>query len=82
LIVTRATRPLATRTFVYAAIVRIDAASDHLDGAVRTFVALALADVGRECEAVAVALAARSEYLPRYNRSVARYARQLTADPP
>ncbi|MEF2278712.1 tetratricopeptide repeat protein [Deinococcus sp. YIM 134068] len=51
--------------------------SDPLDGAVATFLALALADLGREREAVAVALTALAPLLPRYNRSVARYARQL-----
>lgn len=54
------------------------ATSDHLDGAVATFRALALVDLGREREAVALALTALSAYLPRYNRSVARYARELT----
>jgi hypothetical protein len=58
------------------------ARSDDLDGAVATFLALALADVGREREALAVALTALSKYLPRYNRSVARYARALTEQPP
>ena len=52
--------------------------SDALDGAVATFLALALADLGREREAVAVALKAISRYLPRYNRSVERYAAALT----
>ena len=51
--------------------------TDALTGAVRAFLALALADVGREREAVGVALTALSEYLPRYNRSVARYAGAL-----
>ncbi len=60
----------------------VDAASDDLDGAVATFQALALADLGREREAVAVALMALSKYLPRYNRSVARYAQQLTNNVP
>lgn len=54
------------------------ATSDDLDGAVATFLALTLVDLGREREAVAVALTALSTYLPRYNRSVARYAQQLT----
>lgn len=58
------------------------AASDELDGAVATFMALVLADLGREREAVAVAVAALSTYLPRYNRAVARYARALTAGVP
>lgn len=54
------------------------APSDELDGAVRAFLALALADLGREREAVVVALTALSHYLPRYNRSLARYAEALT----
>lgn len=57
-----------------------DATSDDLDGAVATFMALALVDLGREREAVAVALTALSKYLPRYNRSVGRYAQELTED--
>lgn len=55
----------------------LDAPTDALDGAVRAFLALALVDVGREREAVAVALTALSEYLPRYNGSLARYAQLL-----
>ena len=55
----------------------LDGEDDALTGAVRAFLALALVDVGREREAVAVALTALSEYLPRYNRSVARYAQDL-----
>ncbi len=54
------------------------APSDELDGAVATFLALALVDLGRDREAVAVALTALAQYLPRYNRSVTRYAQQLT----
>jgi tetratricopeptide (TPR) repeat protein len=53
---------------------------DELTGAVRSFLSLALVDVGREREAVSVALTALSEYLPRYNRSLARYAQALIAD--
>ena len=48
--------------------------SDELDQAVRAFLALALVDLGREREAVALSLTALSTYLPRYNRSLARYA--------
>jgi tetratricopeptide (TPR) repeat protein len=51
---------------------------DELSGAVRAFLALALVDLGREREAVAVSLSALSRYLPRYNRSLARYAAHLT----
>jgi Tetratrico peptide repeat len=57
----------------------ISAASDELDGAVRAFLALALADLGREREALCHSLTALSTYLPRYNRSLARYAAELTA---
>ena len=53
------------------------APSDELDGAVRAFLALALVDLGREREAVAISLEALSHYLPRYNRSLARYAGAL-----
>jgi tetratricopeptide (TPR) repeat protein len=60
----------------------VDAASDELDGAVATFLALTLTDLGREREAVSVALTALAGYLPRYNRSVARYARDLVSDEP
>jgi tetratricopeptide (TPR) repeat protein len=55
----------------------LDAPTDELDGAVRAFLALALVDLGREREAVAVSLIALSQYLPRYNRSLARYAVQI-----
>ena len=58
----------------------LNSQTDALTGAVRAFLALALVDLGREREAVAVALTALSEYLPRYNRSVARYAQQLTTE--
>lgn len=53
------------------------AGSDHLDDAVQAFLALALVDVGREREAVSVALAALAPHLPRYRRSLANYAREL-----
>ncbi len=55
----------------------IDAGSDGLDDAVLAFLALALADTGREREAVSAALAALAPHLPRYQRSVATYARLL-----
>jgi tetratricopeptide (TPR) repeat protein len=54
--------------------------SDELDDAVAGFLALALADTGREREALALALAALAAHLPRYNRSLAAYARDLTRD--
>ncbi|MFZ6778714.1 tetratricopeptide repeat protein [Undibacterium sp. Ji83W] len=55
----------------------MQAGSDELDGAVRGFLALALADLGREREALAISLTALATYLPRYNRSLARYAQGL-----
>jgi len=55
----------------------LHATSDELDGAVRAFLALALVDLGREREAVAASLTALSFYLPRYTRSLARYAALL-----
>jgi tetratricopeptide repeat protein len=58
----------------------LEGENDALTGAVRAFLALALVDVGQEREAVAVALTALSEYLPRYNRSVARYAQELATE--
>jgi tetratricopeptide (TPR) repeat protein len=53
------------------------AGSDELDDAVSAFLALALVDTGREREAVSLALAALAPHLPRYQRSLANYAREL-----
>src|SRR4051812_26900969 len=53
------------------------APSDELDDAVRAFLALALVDVGHEREAVALALTALARHLPRYQRSLANYAREI-----
>jgi hypothetical protein len=55
----------------------LDAGSDDLDDAVRAFLALALTGVGREREAVSVALTALAPHLTRYNRSLAAYALDL-----
>ena len=55
----------------------LERVSDELDGAVQAFLALALVDLGREREAVAHSLTALSHYLPRYNRSLANYAKGL-----
>jgi Tetratrico peptide repeat len=59
----------------------LNAPFDELDGAIRAFLALALVDLGREREAVAHSLLALSNYLPRYNRSLARYASEIAAAP-
>ena len=56
--------------------------SDHLDDAVRTVLALALTDVGREREAVSIAVTALAAHLPRYQRSMAAYARLLVEPEP
>lgn len=53
------------------------AGSDELDDAVKTVLALALTDVGREREAVSLAVGALARHLPRYQRSMANYARLL-----
>lgn len=55
----------------------MNAGSDHLDDAVRAVLALALTDVGREREAVSLAVGALARHLPRYQRSMANYARLL-----
>ncbi len=57
------------------------AGSDHLDDAVSAFLALALVDVGREREAVSIALKALAPHLPRYQRSLANYAQLLSEQP-
>ncbi|MGH8875767.1 MAG: tetratricopeptide repeat protein [Stackebrandtia sp.] len=54
-----------------------DRTSDSLDDAVRATLALALTDVGREREAVSLAVGALAKHLPRYQRSMANYARLL-----
>ncbi|WP_382309529.1 tetratricopeptide repeat protein [Herbiconiux sp. UC225_62] len=52
--------------------------SDELDDAVAGFLALALADSGREREAVSVALTALAAHLTRYRRSLTAYAAGLS----
>jgi tetratricopeptide (TPR) repeat protein len=54
-----------------------EAGSDHLDDAVTAFLALALADTGSEREAASLALEALARHLPRYQRSLGNYAREL-----
>lgn len=55
--------------------------SDHLDDALRAVLALALTDVGREREAVSITITALAAHLPRYQRSMANYARLLLVEP-
>ena len=59
-----------------------DQPSDELDDAVAAVLALALADTGREREGVSVAVAALAPHLPRYQRSMANYARLLVEEDP
>jgi len=56
--------------------------SDELDDAVAGFLALCLADLGREREALSLALTALSPHLPRYNRSLTNYAAALLDSEP
>lgn len=51
--------------------------SDELDDAVTAFLALVLVDLGREREAASLALGALARHLPRYQRSLANYAKAL-----
>jgi hypothetical protein len=58
------------------------AGSDSLDDAVRGFLALCLVEVGREREALGVALTALAPHVPRYRRSLTHYAHDLTEPTP
>ncbi|MET7847149.1 tetratricopeptide repeat protein [Streptomyces avermitilis] len=55
----------------------LDGPSDELDDAVRACLALCLADLGREREGLSLVLGALAPHLPRYQRSMANYARLL-----
>jgi hypothetical protein len=56
---------------------RETAAGDELSDALTCVLALALADLGRDREGLALVLEALAAHLPRYNRSMAAYAREL-----
>ncbi|MFC6086075.1 tetratricopeptide repeat protein [Sphaerisporangium aureirubrum] len=60
----------------------LTAPSDHLDDAIRAFLALALADTGQEREALTLSLTALAPHLPRYQRSLTNYAHLLTHSTP
>ncbi|MFF9766375.1 tetratricopeptide repeat protein [Streptomyces sp. NPDC014636] len=53
------------------------APSDELDDAVRACLALCLSSLGRDREGLALVLGALAPHLPRYQRSMANYARAL-----
>jgi Tetratrico peptide repeat len=55
----------------------LDAPSDELDDAVRACLALCLSSLGRDREGLALVLGALAPHLPRYQRSMATYARLL-----
>ncbi|SMF32584.1 tetratricopeptide repeat protein [Streptomyces sp. Amel2xC10] len=56
----------------------LDGPSDELDDAVRAVLALCLSSLGRDREGLALVLGALAPHLPRYQRSMAHYARALT----
>lgn len=58
----------------------LDAPSDELDDAVRATLALCLSSLGRDREGLSLVLGALAPHLPRYQRSMANYAR-LLVDP-
>ncbi|WP_049571715.1 tetratricopeptide repeat protein [Streptomyces sp. SBT349] len=60
----------------------LDAPSDELDDAVRAVLALCLASLGREREGLSLVLTALAGHLPRYQRSMAAYARLLVEPEP
>ncbi|MGZ3115146.1 tetratricopeptide repeat protein [Streptomyces sp. H62] len=53
------------------------APSDELDDAVRATLALCLSSMGRDREGLSLVLGALAPHLPRYQRSMATYARRL-----
>lgn len=59
----------------------MNADPDELDDAVKAFLALMLVDSGQAREAVSVALQALAPHLPRYQKSLANYAKHLLDDP-
>ncbi|MGW3014695.1 tetratricopeptide repeat protein [Streptomyces longwoodensis] len=60
----------------------LSAQSDELDDAVRATLALCLSSLDRDREGLALVLEALAAHLPRYQRSMARYARALVDAPP
>ncbi|MDR6973453.1 hypothetical protein J2X68_000122 [Streptomyces sp. 3330] len=55
----------------------LDASSDELDDAVRGCLALCLSSLGRDREGLSLVLGALAPHLPRYQRSMADYAKEL-----
>lgn len=59
----------------------LERTSDHLDDAVRAFLALALVDLDRPHDAVSLALGALAPHLHRYQRSLGNYALVIADEP-
>ncbi|MGY0486915.1 tetratricopeptide repeat protein [Streptomyces sp. WG-D5] len=57
----------------------LTAPGDELDDAVRACLALCLSSLGRDREGLALVLGALAPHLPRYQRSMANYAKALAA---
>ncbi|MDX2678624.1 tetratricopeptide repeat protein [Streptomyces sp. NY05-11A] len=55
----------------------LDGPSDELDDAVRAILALCLSSLGRDREGLSLVLGALAPHLPRYQRSMANYAKAL-----
>ncbi|WP_231976108.1 tetratricopeptide repeat protein [Streptomyces sp. 3214.6] len=55
----------------------LDCPSDELDDAVRACLALCLSSLGRDREGLSLVLGALAPHLPRYQRSMANYAKAL-----
>ncbi|KMQ59467.1 hypothetical protein ACM46_20465 [Chryseobacterium angstadtii] len=51
--------------------------SDELDDAVNAFLALSLSSINQDKEALSLVLESLSVHLPRYNKSVSRYSKEL-----
>ncbi|MFD7298091.1 tetratricopeptide repeat protein [Streptomyces sp. NPDC059897] len=60
----------------------LTAPSDELDDAVRACLALCLSSLGRDREGLALVLGALAPHLPRYQRSMANYAKALVSTDP
>jgi hypothetical protein len=60
----------------------LHAPSDELDDAVRATLALCLSSLGRDREGLSLVLGALAGHLPRYQRSMANYARLLVEPGP
>lgn len=59
----------------------LDGPPDELDDAVRATLALCLSSLGRDREGLSLVLGALAPHLPRYQRSMADYARALVESP-